>query len=84
MSLEPKSNQLVVLAQPEEHELVDEILTEMRGDETTLEIYQLALRAFNAYVSDIFVDQPGTYAISFNDDTYQYRFERLEDAGGGQ
>jgi spore coat protein CotH len=35
-------------------------------------------------VSDIFVDQPGTYAITFNDDTYQYRFERLEDAGGGQ
>jgi hypothetical protein len=35
-------------------------------------------------VSDIFVDQPGTYAITFNDETYQYRFERLEDAGGGQ
>ena len=32
----------------------------------------------NRSVGDIFVDQPGTYVVTFNDQTLAYRFERID------
>ncbi|QQO57037.1 MAG: hypothetical protein N838_30480 [Thiohalocapsa sp. PB-PSB1] len=35
-------------------------------------------------VSDIVVEQTGTYVVTFNDKTYAYRFARIEDGDGDQ
>jgi len=41
LSFEPRSNQLVALGQPDQQALIGQVIEELRGEETKLQIYQL-------------------------------------------
>lgn len=74
MSVEPRSNQLVVIARPDQHKIIEETLQQLRSEDTELEILQLEeVDPYSAQtaIERMFADEPYPPGVDVDFSTQQ-------------